>query len=139
MNTHASKFENLIKIGQLKTEAFIQSEFDGLKRSAKRKLIDSKNNALSTDSRFDLAYNAAHSLALAALRKQGYRSENRYVVFQLLELTVGLQPSTWRIFSLAHQKRNLAEYEGLSDIELSLIEALINATEKLNQAVEKLT
>lgn len=132
MNKENNPFDNLLKIGQLKREAFIQAEFDGLVSTANRKLHDSKNASLSKDSRFDLAYNAAHSLALAALRKAGYRPENRYTVFQLLESTAGLPASIWRIFATAHQKRNLAEYEGFTEIESSLLEALINATEKLN-------
>lgn len=37
-------------------------------RSAVVRLVDVKNNSLSQDSRFDLAYNAAHSLALASVK-----------------------------------------------------------------------
>lgn len=48
------------------------------------------NATLAIESRFDLAYNAAHALALAALRARGYRSDNRYVVFQALPHTLGL-------------------------------------------------
>ena len=60
-----------------------------------------------------LAYGAAHRLALAALRQKGYRSDNRYVVFQALAHTVeGLDPVAVRIFGRAHNERNLAEYEG---------------------------
>ncbi|WP_334118247.1 hypothetical protein [Limnobacter sp.] len=101
MNKENNPFDNLLKIGQLKQEAFIKAEFDGLVSTANRKLHDAKNVSLSKDSRFDLAYNAAHSLSLAALRKAGYRSENRYTVFQLLESTAGLPASTWRIFATA--------------------------------------
>ena len=40
-------------------------------------------------SRFGLAYDAAHSLALVALRRVGYRPENkRHIVFDLLPATV---------------------------------------------------
>ena len=76
-----------MKIGKLKVEPLYQSEFDGLVRSAGRKLPDAQNAALSPDSRFILAYDAAHSLALAALRWHGFRSENRYLVFQVLGRT----------------------------------------------------
>lgn len=41
-------------------------------------LHDARQTMLSIESRFDLAYNAAHAGALAALRTHGYRSENRY-------------------------------------------------------------
>ena len=131
MSEQRSPFDNLVKIGQLKQENFIEQEFNGLTTSAMRKLRDAKNTSLSIDSRFDLAYNAAHALSLAALRKTGYRSDNRYLVFQLLEFTAEFPAPVWRIFSTAHQKRNLAEYEGVTEIETSLLEALIAATEKL--------
>ena len=48
-------------------------------------------------SSFDLAYNAAHALCLAALRWHGWRSTNRFIVFQLLPHTLGLGPEVWRI------------------------------------------
>lgn len=136
MSEQLKPFDNLVKIGQLKQENYIKQEFNGLVTSAMRKLRDAKNTSLSIDSRFDLAYNAAHALSLAALRKAGYRSENRYLVFQLLEFTAEFPASVWRIFSTAHQKRNLAEYEGVTEIETSLLEALIAATEKLQIQIQ---
>ena len=57
------------------------------------RLHDAQNTTLALESRFDLAYNAAHALALYALRRQGYRSENRYLVFQVLPHTLGLPPA----------------------------------------------
>jgi hypothetical protein len=50
-------------------------------RSGHARLKDTQTPGLSLDSRFDLAYNAAHAFSLAALRWHGYRSENRYIVF----------------------------------------------------------
>ena len=76
--------DNLVKTGQLKIEPFNKEEFAGLMHSGQVRLKDALNETLSIESRFDLAYNAAHAFALAALRKQGYRSGNRYVVFQVL-------------------------------------------------------
>jgi hypothetical protein len=69
--------QNLEKVGKLKAEPPDQAEFDGLLRSAGRKLPDAQNPALSPESRFILAYDAAHSLALAALRWHGFRAGNR--------------------------------------------------------------
>ena len=73
---------NLVRVGQLKTEPSSNAEILGLLRSGEARLADAQKPDLSLESRFDLAYNAAHALALAALRLQGYRSNNRYVVFQ---------------------------------------------------------
>lgn len=85
----SASFDNLVKVGQLKAEPGSQSEFDGLVRSGRLRLNDARNDSLALESRFDLAYNASHSLALAALRWHGYRSENRYLVFQMLGQTAG--------------------------------------------------
>jgi hypothetical protein len=123
-----SPLDNLVRIGQLKAEPPAQAEFDGLVRSGQVRLADAANNTLSLESRFDLAYNAAHALALAAMRWHGYRSENRYQVFQCLTHTLGLEPVQWRVLDQAHRKRNLAEYEGELDVDEALVEALIRAT-----------
>jgi hypothetical protein len=84
------EFDNLVKIGLLKAEPGTPAEFDGLVDSARKRLADARNETLSSESRFDLAYNAAHAFALAALRRNHYRPENRYVVFQVLPYTLGL-------------------------------------------------
>ncbi len=88
--------ENLLRSGGLKAEPPDRKECEGLMRSAVDRLKDAQTSSLSFASRFDLAYNAAHALALTALRLCGYRSDKRYLVFQCL----------------CHERRNLAEYEG---------------------------
>ena len=90
MTSPRETLQNLAKIGKLKAEPPDQAEFDGLLRSARNRLPDAQNPGLNPESRFSLAYDAAHSLALAALRWHGYRSENRYIVFQILGSTVSL-------------------------------------------------
>lgn len=129
---------NLVKIGKLKHEPPLRREFDGLLASAAARLADAANVSLALESRFDLAYNSAHALAQAALRRLGYRSENRYLVFPALEHTVGLPPSTWRVFAKCHEKRNLAEYEGLLDINERLVADLILATQALLDSLRAL-
>src|SRR5580693_10814994 len=106
------ELENLVKARQIKPESPTRAEFDGMINGAKKRLADAQNEDLSDESRFDLAYGAAHGFALAAVRLKGYRSENRYVVFQALAHTVeGLDPAATRIFGKSHNERNLAEYE----------------------------
>lgn len=74
------------------------------------RLVDAKNESISFDSRFDLAYGAAHGLALAAVRWHGYRPDNkRYIVFQALEHTVEMPAPQWRVLGTAHDKRNRSE------------------------------
>jgi hypothetical protein len=96
--------ENLVKIRQLKAEPATEEEIAGLLRSGIARLEDSKNKELNMESRFDLAYNAAHALSLAALRAAGYRSENRYLVFQCTQHTLNVEPEQWRVLDQAHRK-----------------------------------
>lgn len=55
--------------GSLKAEPPDASKIAGLLRTGRTRLTDATNATLALDSRFDLAYNAAHALCLAALRK----------------------------------------------------------------------
>jgi len=84
--------DNLARIGNLKSEPFSQSEFDGLIRSGDERLADARNEQLALSSRFDLAYNAAHAFSLAALRRCGYRSDNRYLGERGQTRSAGLSP-----------------------------------------------
>ena len=68
----ASPLENLSGPGKpLREEPPDEKEFSGLKRSALARLADSAKKSNSLESRFDLAYNAAHALCLAARRWHG--------------------------------------------------------------------
>jgi len=75
---------------------------------------------------------------LAALRWHGYRSDNRYLVFQCLQQTLGLENAKWRVLDKCHKQRNLAEYEGHLEITPQLLQELIAITEELLQLVRGL-
>lgn len=132
------KLDNLVAAGQLKPEPPAASEVDGLIRSGEARLRDAQRPELALESRFDLAYNAAHALALAALRWHGYRSENRYIVFQALAHTVGLAADEWRVLDASHRKRNFIEYEGLMDLDEQLVAALLRVTTEVAARVRDL-
>ena len=100
-----NKLENLVRIGQLKAEPASEEEIAGLLRSGAVRLVDAKNENLSKESRFDLAYNAAHALSLAALRRGGFGSESRYLVFQCTQHTMDLEPEQWRVLDIAYLDR----------------------------------
>nr|MDP2190758.1 hypothetical protein [Rhodoferax sp.] len=130
--------DNLFGPGkQLQLEAPDAQEFAGLVRSGIARLKDARNTSLALESRFDLAYNAAHSLSLAALRRLGYRAGNRYIVFQVLPHTLGLGPEVWRVLDKCHNMRNLGEYEGLLDVDERLVTDLIAATQAVVDALPK--
>lgn len=133
------ELENLVKIKQLKPEPATRKEYDGMLKSAQRGLTDAQNESIETDSQFDLAIEAAHKLALASLRLEGYRSENRVTVFQTLVHTVGLNNADLQIFLKAHNERNLAAYQGRVDIDEKLLADLIAATKRLGAIVSKLS
>jgi hypothetical protein len=46
------------------------------------------------------------------------------MVFQCLAHTVNWPANRWRVIDAAHQKRNLAEYEGYLDVEESTVAEL---------------
>lgn len=129
------ELERLVDIGKLKREPGAQAEIDGLIRSAQSRLTDARHPALALESRFDLAYNAAHALSLAALRRQGYRSDNRYIAFQALPHTLGLGPGVWRVLATCHQRRNALEYEGFLEVDERLIADLVNAAQAVYEAM----
>ena len=106
-------------------------------RSGAVRLADAKNEGLSKESRFDLAYNAAHALSLAALRRAGYRSESRYLVFQCTQHTLDLEPEQWRVLDQAHRRRNLAEYEGDIDVDDQLLDALIRVADLIASRLQE--
>ena len=129
---------NLVKTGSLKTEPPDRREFEGLVRSGLVRLNDAQRPELSLESRFDLAYNASHALALAALRINGFRSENRYLVFQSLAHTLELPAAEWRVLALCHDRRNLAEYEGTIEIDEQLLTDLLRITVSLAEKLRSL-
>jgi hypothetical protein len=134
----SAELENLVRIGKLKREPASARELEGLRQSALVRLADSDLDGLRFDSRFDLAYNAAHALALYALRRLGYRSDNRYLVFQALPHTTGLPTEVWRVLAKAHERRNLAEYEGHLERDDRLLAEMIAATTRLRDPVAAL-
>ena len=133
-----NELENLAHIGKLKREAATSREIDGLLNSARERLRDAASDSLTYSSRFDLAYNASHALALCALRRKGYRSDNRYLVFQALPHTAGLPVTAWRVLAKAHERRNLAEYEGHLEQDQTLLREVIAAARQLLVIIESM-
>ncbi len=132
------ELDNLVRIGHLKVEPRSAPEFTRMLAMAQTRLSDASLSSLSLEGRFTSAYNAAHAAALAALRWHGYRSENRYTVFQCLTHTLGWPANRWRVLDTAHQKRNLAEYEGYLDVEESTVAEMCVLVQSLIADVQNL-
>jgi hypothetical protein len=77
-------------------------------------------------------------LCLAALRWHGYRSTNRYIVFQLLPHTLDLGPAVWRVRSKCHEIRNLGEYEGDLNVDERIVADLLIACATVASKLEGL-
>jgi hypothetical protein len=128
----------LERLADLAAEPPDAKEFAGLRRAGLSRLEDAGTRTLSLESRFDLAYNAAHALCLAAVRYRGFRPKNRYVAFQVLPHTLGLGPEVWRVLAKAHEIRNRGEYEGDLEVDERIVKDLTDAGEKVAAALGKL-
>ncbi len=126
-----AELDNLVKIRKLATEPRNETEIQRLLRMAQMHLTDAQQPSVSVEGRYLSAYAAGHSAGLAVLRHHGYRSENRYIVFQSLTHTLGWPAERWRLLDAAHRARNLAEYEGFMEVEQSQVTALIAAVSLL--------
>lgn len=134
----SKELDSLARTGLLKLEPGDQKEFDGLLESGRKRLVDAKNQKLSAESRFDLAYSAAHAFSLAAMRWHGYRPAKRYVVFQALAHTLGIKSEIWRVLDKCHGSRNTLEYDGSFNVDNQLLKDLMSATDVVAKAVEAL-
>ena len=139
MPSGRSNLENLARAKQLNAEAPDERETRNLLAAADAYLRDARNSGLGAPSRFALAYNAAHSLALAALRSTGFRpasAGHRRIVFQTLEFTCGAPKELSVALAQYHDRRNKAEYEG-SVPSRTEAEDLIELARKLQTLVVK--
>lgn len=129
--------DNLVKIRQLAAEPRNETEIRRLLRMAQTHLADAQQTSVSVEGRYLSAYAAGHSAGLAALRHHGYRSENRYIVFQSLTHTLGWPAERWRLLDAAHRTRNLAEYEGFMEVELSQVTELTHVVATLLEDAQR--
>lgn len=135
MRRTSDRLANLVRIRELKEEPASDRELDGLKRSGMARLADAERDDLSLESRFDLAYNAAHALALYGLRRQGYRSNNRYLVFQVLSETAGLSAGQSKVLAKAHKRRNWPSTKATWTAMSSLLADMISSVHVLLAAL----
>ena len=139
MTSDRSRLENLARARQLHAEAPDERETARLLAAARCSLDDARAAGLSASSRFSLAYNAAHSLALAALRAAGYRPAgqgHRRLLFQILDLTAGASPRLSLALAQHHDRRNRVEYEAADPTELETAD-LIKLVAELQELLAK--
>jgi hypothetical protein len=125
------ELENLVKRGDLAKSRWPDEKVRLLRSRGRTRLKDAANTELSLDGRFDLAYNGAHALALAALHEAGYAPENRFIVFQVLIHTTALDPVKVRVLDKAHRERNAFEYQAEGAITERFVAEIIEAAKAL--------
>jgi hypothetical protein len=133
--------ENLIRIGRLHLHTATDDELRRLLNAADRHLADASVEALSSESRFEIAYRAAMQYALVALLASGYRpatSEpgHHATVLQSLAKTIGLPADRLIVLDHLRRKRNLSEYTG-DDVGIEIAEATIRAAIQLENDVKR--
>ena len=137
----SANLRNLAEAGHLKAEPTSARELGGLLESAAQLLKDARNPQNSETTRFSVAYQAAHALALAALRACDYRPAqglgHRAIVFQSLAHTIGAPTDLWLPIDKAHKKRNALEYDGLVIFSNADVKELLRLVEKLEVLVRE--
>lgn len=113
MTSGRTNLENLVRAGQLHAQPPDEREIARLLAAAEMRLRGAQISGLEAENIFLLAYNAAHSLALAALRSQGFRPStvgHRRILFQTLEFTAGASAHLAAALTYYHDRRNKVEY-----------------------------
>lgn len=131
--------ENLIGRG-LVEESEQPGEVERLISKATTRLQDAKNSTISAESRFDLAYESLLQLGLAALRSHNLRPDSRgghhVLILQTLPRPAGIARDTARLLDQFRRQRAISLYDGSFDPTEAELQALLDATEQLKQAVE---
>jgi hypothetical protein len=130
--------ENLVGKG-LESEPPSQEEIARLLRKARTRIRDARSEAISMESRFDLAYEGALQLALCALRANGYRPGSRgghhVIALQSLGKAIGYPKHRIRLLDEFRRQRALGLYDGSFDPTSTEIEALLEVTNELHDSL----
>lgn len=131
--------QNLLKIGRLKPHTPTPQEIQRLLAAAQRNLRDAQNEAISDETRFDVAYKAIMQLALVAMMASGFRPSSNepghhQTMIQSLPLTLGVPNETWLILDALRRKRNATDYLGDPVETEAVAECLAQATALLTTA-----
>ena len=132
--------QNLERVGSLRPEPADPREVRRYLASAGRFLADARKTANSLETRFAVAYNAVHALAVAALRANDYRTAqekgHRRLVFELLPHSCGAEKGDALALVRAHEKRNKVEYDGIAEITQREAADLVAIAGRIQACVE---
>lgn len=137
----AAPLDNLVRIRLLKEEPTSVEEIGDILTRAAALLAGARQITANPISRFALAYDAAHALALAALRAHDKRPTqekgHRAVAFQTLGTTVGAPDKVWSALDTYHSRRNRSEYGGAAAVSRAEADELLDLATQLDVLVER--
>lgn len=129
--------ENLIGRG-LEHEPSSKPEIQRLLEKIATKLTDSRNQTVSLETRFDIAYEALLQIGLVALRSHHLRPNSRgghhVIALQTLPLTIGYPHEKLRLLEEFRKQRAAGLYDGTftpSESELNELIAVVSELQSL--------
>ncbi|MBD1401263.1 hypothetical protein [Pelovirga terrestris] len=129
--------ENLIGRG-LEHEPSRKPEIQRLLEKIATKLTDSRNQTVSLETRFDIAYEALLQIGLVALRSHHLRPNSRgghhVIALQTLPLTIGYPREKLRLLEEFRKQRAAGLYDGSftpSESELNELIAVVSELQSL--------
>jgi len=117
-----------------------RQEIADLLAIADRDLKDCQAEGLSTDWRFNIAYNAILQAATAALAAAGYRAardSHHYRILQSLAFTIGASAEMLRYLDAFRKKRNLTGYERIGTVSDQEAKEIVETAQTLRRQVEE--
>jgi len=125
--------------GWLKPHKTSREEIANLLAIVERDLADAANEAISPDSRFGIAYNAALKLCTILLFASGYRAErarHHYATIQAMPLILGnSRKDDAQYLDTCRNKRNIAEYHYVGNVAARDVEELTGFVKELKRIV----
>lgn len=131
--------ENLVDKGLIR-EAATPEEVQRLLRKAAVRLADGESDAISAESRFDLAYEAVLQLAICALRANGYRPGSKgghhVMALQSLSKSIDYPSEKIRLLDEFRRQRAIGLYDGSFEPTAAELEALTKAGRDLESSLK---
>lgn len=127
--------QNLLAIGRLQPYAPDASAIARLLQAARRNLADAHVAQVSTDNRFDAAYECIMQCAMLGLWANGYRTStsqpgHHQTAVQSLGLTMAIAQPDIIVLDALRRQRNVSDYEG-DPVSSATLEACIGQSEAL--------
>jgi hypothetical protein len=128
--------------GWLRDHETSPQEVAGILELVERDLTDASRPEISTDWRFNIAYNAGLQLATLALYVAGYRTgrgeSKHYRVIQALPLVLGQEFVPTRDYlENCRRKRNVSEYDTAGTISVKEADDLLQTVQELKAKIEQ--